>query len=75
MFGAKEHIVKVSGESAGIRCMRAARRAAARADDHGRGDRLDPVRGVGRALGDTARALNGGDRSRVVGSAGIGFSY
>jgi hypothetical protein len=27
------------------------------------------------ALGDTTRALNGGDRSRVVGSVGIGFSY
>jgi hypothetical protein len=27
------------------------------------------------ALGDTPKAFNGGDGSRVVGSAGIGFSY
>jgi hypothetical protein len=27
------------------------------------------------ALGDTTKALNGGDRSRVIGSVGIGFSY
>ncbi len=27
------------------------------------------------ALGDTTKALNGGDRSRVIGSVGIGFTY
>ena len=27
------------------------------------------------ALGDTTKALNGGDRSRVIGSLGIGFTY
>ncbi len=27
------------------------------------------------ALGDTTRELNGGDRSRVIGSVGVGFSY
>jgi hypothetical protein len=27
------------------------------------------------ALGDTTKALNGGDGQRVVGSIGIGFSY
>jgi hypothetical protein len=27
------------------------------------------------ALGDTTKAFNGGDSSRVIGSVGIGFSY
>jgi hypothetical protein len=27
------------------------------------------------ALGDTTKALNGGDAQRVIGSVGIGFSY
>jgi hypothetical protein len=27
------------------------------------------------ALGDTTKALNGGDSQRVIGSIGIGFSY
>jgi hypothetical protein len=27
------------------------------------------------ALGDTTKALNGGDRSRVIGLVGIGFTY
>jgi hypothetical protein len=27
------------------------------------------------ALGDTTKALNGGDGSRVIGSIGLGFSY
>jgi hypothetical protein len=27
------------------------------------------------ALGDTTKALNGGDGQRVIGSIGIGFSY
>ena len=27
------------------------------------------------ALGDTTKAFNGGDSSRVIGSVGIGFTY
>ncbi len=27
------------------------------------------------ALGDTTKAFNGGDSSRVIGSAGLGFTY
>ena len=31
--------------------------------------------GEHQALGDTTKAFNGGDSSRVIGSKGIGFSY